>query len=196
MGGGFHRLVVVLGLASNALAADPMLRFPGEVSNGEAYQREIGAGVVLRLRPTNTGWTIGIVPKVQCEEYEDWASVVNPPYRGYNDLILDAAYNVKAKQAVALSPRKFSFVLTCEDYKRESGQLAIVLWPYRYSQQAVDNALAKLGTSPQGKATLTIVQSQVSASNDGNDKIDWLKFSVAVSLPASQSGDRNSPRRP
>ena len=144
--------------------------------------------MLFLLKPTDTGWMIGIVPKAQCVQDEDWASVVNAPYRGYNSLYLDTGYGVTAKEAVDINPREFSFVVTCEDYKRERHWLEIVLWPYNYPRQEEDEALAKLGTSPLGKARLTIVKSKVSRAEqdiEGKNygRIDWLKFTLDIISP-------------
>jgi len=87
-----------------------------------------------------------------------------------------------------MGPREFSFVTTCEDYQRESHRLGIVLWPYNYSRQEADDALAKLGTSPLGKAKLTILESKVSRAGqdiEGKNygKIDWLRFRLDITSP-------------
>jgi hypothetical protein len=121
-------------------------------------------------------------------EHEDWAYVVNVPYRSYSSLYLGTEYGVTAKKAVEFNPREFSFVTTCEDYKRESHRLNIVLWPYIYSQKEADDALAKLGTSPLGKARLTILKSKVSPAEPGiegkdYDRIDWLTFRLDITPP-------------
>jgi hypothetical protein len=117
--------------------------------------------------------------------------VVNAPYRSYNSLHLDTEYGVTAKGALDFNPREFSFVTTCADYKRESHRLNIVLWPYTYSQKVADEALAKLDTSPLGKARLTILKSKISLAEpdvEGKnyDKIDWIKFRLDITAPAAK----------
>lgn len=84
-------------------------------------------------------------------------------------------------------------MVTCEDYKREAHRLEIVLWPYNYSRQDADEALAKLGTSPLGKARLTIVKSKVSRAEqdiEGKNygKIDWLRFRLDIVSPPHRGG--------
>lgn len=162
----------------------------GEVSRGQEYQQEIGSGLVFLLEPNDTGWMIRIRPKDPCTENGDWASVVNAPYRNYSSLFVDASYGITAQEAVVqMNPRKFSFVVSCDDYQTESRRLNIVLWPYTYSRQEVDEATAKLGTSPLGKAKFTILDSRVSPAEkdiEGKNfgKIDWLRFKLDISPPA------------
>ncbi|MGI8744734.1 MAG: hypothetical protein ACR2NN_19610 [Bryobacteraceae bacterium] len=172
-------------VAIAGFAQDYVPRVSGEISRGQEFKSDIGSGLLFLLKPTNTGWMVAVVPKVRCIENEDWASVVNPPYRNYNALYLDTAYGVTAEEAVSISPREFSFVTTCEAYKSESHRLEIVLWPYNYSKKEADEAMAKLGPSPLGKARLAIVKSKVSRAEhaiEGKNygKIDWLEFRLDI----------------
>jgi len=149
--------------------------------------------LLFLLKPNDSGWIIGVMPKTRCVENEDWVAVVNAPYRNYNSLHLDASYGITAEEAVKMGPRKLSFVVACEDYKQESRRLKIVLWPYTHSQAETDEALALLGTSPLGKAKLTILNFKVSRTEqdiDGKNfgKIDGLKFKVELSPPQRRTG--------
>ena len=176
---------VLLFFAIGGFAQDYVPHLSGEVSRGQEYRKEIGSGLLFLLTATGSGWKIGIVPKAACSENGDWAYVVNPPYRTYSSLYLDTEHGVSAKKAVDFNPREYSFVTTCEDYKRESHRLKIVLWPSTYSKKEADEALAKLGTSPLGKARLTVLKSRVSPAEPGiegknYDRIDWLKFRLDI----------------
>lgn len=173
--------LILLWPAAVALAQTQATHISGEVSYGQEYRHEIGPALLFVLKPTDTGWMIGIVPKTRCVDFEDWASVVNAPYRGYNSLNLNTDYGVTAREAVKMTPRKFSFVVACEDYKRESSRLEIVLWPYNHPGKEVDEATAKLGTSPLGKGSLTILKSRISQS----EQIEWLQFRLDVAFPAT-----------
>ena len=182
------RALILLAAAMCGSAQDYVPHLSGEVSLGQDYRREIGSGLLFLLTANGSGWKIGIVPKARCMEDEDWAYVVNVPYRSYSALYLDTEYGVSAKKAVDFNPREFWFVTTCEDYKLESHRLNIVLWPYVYPQKEADDALAKLGTSPLGKARLTILKSKVSPAQPGiegkdYDRIDWLKFKLDITAP-------------
>lgn len=183
-------------LSRICFAQEGLTRFEGEVSHGQQYRREIGSGLLFVLNPTDSGWMIRIVPKVPCAGNDDWASVVNAPYRNYNSLFVDASYGITAKEAVKeMNPREFSFVVSCGDYKREGHRLDIVLWPYSYSQQEVDRARAERGTAPLGRGKLTILDSKTSLAEqeiEGKNygMIDWLKFRLEVSFPQSQARKR------
>jgi hypothetical protein len=186
---------LLLSLAVAGLAQDYVPHLTGEVFRGEEYQKEIGAGLLFRLEPTEEGWMIRIIPKAVCDKPGDWASVVNAPHRDYNALHVDASYGITAKEAVEnMNPRNFLFVVTCEDYKIESRWLEIVLGTLSERERA--ETMPKLGTSPLGKATFTILDSKISPArreiggkNYGN--IDWLKFRLDITPPAAPG--RKSP---
>lgn len=138
---------------------------------------------------------IRIVPKAPCmNARDDWAAVVNSPFRNYNALYVDASYGITAKEAVgAMNPRNFSFVVTCGDFKVEGHRLEVALWPYSYSKGEAEAALAKLGTSQLGKAQFTILHSKVSEAAEDVEgknygKIDWMRFDVDFALPLPRVG--------
>jgi hypothetical protein len=191
-----NTIILSLLLGVGGLAQDYVPHLTGEVSRGQEYQREIGSGLLFRLEPNEEGWMIRIVPKATCGE-GDWAAVVNAPYRNYNSLHVDASYGITAKEAVEkMNPREFSFVVSCEDYRTESQRLDVVMWAYSHSQQEVDEAMAKLATSPVGKGKFTILDSRVSPAEreiGGKNcgKIDWLKFRLDITPPVDRG--RKSP---
>jgi hypothetical protein len=83
-------------------------------------------------------------------------------------------------------------VVSCRDYQTESRRLEIVLWGYTHSQQEIDEATAKLGSSPLGKGRFTILDSKVSPAEkeiEGKNygKIDWLKFRLDLTPPAARA---------
>lgn len=158
-----------------SLAQNYVTRFTGEVSRGQELRKEIGPGLEFVLRPTETGWTIGIAPKVKCADNDDWASVVNAPYRGYNALHLDASYGITAQEAVGINPREFLYVTNCADYKQEAKRLEVVMWPYNHTPKENADALANLTTSARGRARLTILEAKA-----GPGRIESLKFRVDV----------------
>lgn len=170
------------------------VRIEGEVSRGMEFRRDMGPGLVLVLQPAETGWMIAVVPKTKCVEPDDWAAVVNAPYRNYNALHVDSSYGITASEAVKINPREFFFVQSCEEYKEERRRLDIVLWPYNYSKAEEEEALAKLGTSRLGRAKLTIVEAKVSTAGkeiEGKNygRVEWLKFRVEVSRSTVGDGE-------
>jgi hypothetical protein len=62
------------------------------------------------------------------------------------------------------------------------------MWPYNHTQAETDDALAKLATSPLGKARLTILNAKVSPAEqeiEGKNygRIDSLRFRLDVAPP-------------
>ena len=158
--------------------------FSGRVSEGDEFRNPLNADLEFMLQP---GWTIAVVPKHPEGECDEFASVVNAPYRAHRDLYIDTSYGWTAEEEVSASPREFRFVTNCADYRTESDRLDIVLWPYTATKEKADDALAKLGTSPLGKGRLWITDSKVSHEHDTPDnkrgKIEWMTFTVEITLP-------------
>jgi len=171
------------------------LKFSGEVSEGQMFRKSLGHGLDFVLAPTRepeiTGWTVKVSPRDKPLDAEcaDFLCVVTPPYRFQNARYLDTSYGVTAQEAVRWSPREFSFVLNCADLKTESERVNRVLWPYSYSQQEVDEAQAKLGSSPIGRGKLwikdyRITPGQESGESEAVGAIHWIKFEAEIQFPA------------
>lgn len=158
--------------------------FSGKVSDGEEFRKTLNAELEFVLKP---GWNITIAPKRPEGRCDEFASVVNAPYRAHRDLYIDTSYAWTAEQEVSTSPREFRFVTNCTDYRMEASRLDIVMWPYTATQQKYDEALAKLGTSALGKGCLWITNSKISHAGDTPDeklgKIEWMTFTVEIKLP-------------
>jgi hypothetical protein len=174
-----QRAVFLLLAASVCLlAGEPFL---GTVTDGHVYKKDIGSGLVFSLEPDGAGWTIRISSRGRCEvDHENWASIVTPPYRSRNGLMIDTDNNVTAEVAVR-EPHEFNFVVTCDDYKRERERLGIVLWSYGRSNKEVDDATAKLETSRLGKGRLNVVDSKINSKGLG--KITRMSFEVDITFP-------------
>jgi hypothetical protein len=187
-------LSALLLMAQGVFAQGYVRHLAGQVSRGEEFRREMAPGIFFVLRPTDSGWMIRVVPKEPCGNNADWASVVNAPYRNYNALYVDASYGITAEEAVRkMSSREFRFAVTCEDYQLESDRLQIALWPYTHSKKEVDEAMAKLGTSPLGKGRFVISDSRTSPAEqdvDGKDygRVDWIRFELDITLPKRNGG--------
>jgi hypothetical protein len=181
----------------SADARDKRINFSGEVSQGQTFRKSIGYGLQFVLMPASarggiTGWTIEVAPQgppsdQQCSDYV-W--VVTPPFRFQNARYLDTGYGITAQEAVRASPREFSFVLNCTDFKTELHRLDVVLWPYSYLKERVDEAMPKLGSSPLGKGRLWIEGYRITPggiSPVGNEPgaIHWIRFKIQVEFPAT-----------
>ena len=158
--------------------------FSGEVSEGEEFRKALNNKLEFVLQ---RGWTIAVVPKTPEDNCQEFASVVNAPYRAHRDLYIDMSYGWTAEQETSASPRQFDFVTNCADYRTESERLEIVLWGNNVTQGKYDEAMAKLGTSPLGTGRLWITGSKITHSGDTPNnklgKITWMKFSVKIKLP-------------
>jgi hypothetical protein len=170
--------------AEKPVCAPGAICFSGRVSEGQEFRRALNDDLELVLAP---GWNITIVPTHSESGCDEFASVVNPPYRAHRDLYIDMSYGWSAEQEVSTSPREFSFVTNCADYKTEAERLDMVLWPYTTTKEKADEALAKLGTSPLGKGRLWITGSRIShdrdTAEDKGGRIEWMSFSVEIKLP-------------
>lgn len=158
--------------------------FTGRVSEGQEYRQTLSKDLEFALRP---GWNITVVPAHPEGNCNEFASVLNPPYRAHRDLYIDRSYGWTAEDEVSTSPREFDFVTNCADFRAESERLNIVMWPYSATKEKYEEALAKLGSSPVGKGRLWITDSKVShAHNSEEDKsgrIEWMSFAVEIRLP-------------
>ena len=158
--------------------------FSGEVARGEEFRKALNDELEFVLA---RGWAITIIPKRPEGECTELASVVNAPYRAHRDLNIDRSYGWTAEEETSASPREFSFVTNCADYRTELARLVIVMWPYTVTQQEADEASANLGTSPLGKGRLWITDSRIShadgSPDDKTGRIEWMKFSVEIVLP-------------
>jgi hypothetical protein len=170
--------------------------FSGEVSAGEEFRKILNADLEFVLA---RGWQIAIVPRRpegdgpppgHCDEF---ASVVNGPYRAHRDLLIDVSYGWTAEQEVETSPREFRFVTNCTDFRIEWERLMIVLGSTPATPEQYEKTIAQLGSNAEGKGRLWITDSRVSHADDGPDdqtpeglklgKIKWIKFSVEIVLP-------------
>jgi hypothetical protein len=158
--------------------------FSGQVAAGEEFRKSVNTEMEFVLAP---GWTIAVVPERPEGDCQEFASVVNAPYRAHRALYINTTYGWTAEEEVSVSPREFSFVTNCADYRTEYERLIILMWPYAATARNYDEALAKLGTSPLGKGRLWITDSKTTHASDTPDnktgRIEWMKFAVEIILP-------------
>ena len=192
--------------------------FIGEVSAGEEFHKDLNDELAfyLELEPNTLPfpvgeWSIEVSPKqpdTACTTFESivtppyryrFASVVTGPYRYHNDMMIDMSYGLTAEDEIKSSPREFNFVTNCNDYRTESKRLEIVLWPYNWTEEEANKALADLGSSPLGKGRLWITGSRISHANDTPDNklgnIEWMRFTVEIRLPHQQGRKTKSKLR-
>jgi hypothetical protein len=175
-------LVAGIGLAS---AASREVHFTGTVSGAQTFRREIGAGLSFVLRPDGDGWRVAVTSS-HCPD-SDFAAVVTTPYRFRNGLMINTDYLVAAKDAVQ-ELHEFEFVLDCRHYRLETERRDKVLYPAYHSDAEVDEATAKIGTSPKGIGRVKVVASKIVASDyapSGKNlgRIESMIFEVYLRLP-------------
>ena len=171
------------------------IHFAGQLSRGDKFRKEISKELAFVLVPNTSdpgaisGWTITVAPlSDHPSECDDFVWVVTQPYRSYNARYLDTSYGTTAEEAMKYSPREFNFVLNCPDFKQEEERVNRLLWPYNYTEQQVQEAQEKIGTSRQGKGRLWIRDYKISpAPKPAGDKnlgqIDSISFEVEIELP-------------
>ncbi len=196
-----------MGFGSNALAASrndngankPVcaaraICFSGEISAGGEFRKAIDDQLDFVLGPEEIGgqgWRIQVLTRHGEGECGEFAHVVTGPLRGHSDLDIDMSYGISAEDEASSSPRKFSFVTNCPDYRVELDRLRILLWPYTFTEKEVNKAQADLGSSPLGEGRLWITDSKISHASDTSDNklgtIAWIRFTVEILLPKSTS---------
>ena len=161
----------------------------GEAFSGKPYRHQLNSTMefVLEVIPDFQGWHIAAVPNQPEGDCTEFASVANPPYRSHNALFIDTSYGWTAEQEIAYSPREFQFVTNCKDLAIETHRLDLTLWPSGGTGKEVQEAEAKLGTSPMAKGRFWITDSRIGHSSDTPDNklgtIEWIKFAVEIKLP-------------
>lgn len=181
--------------SKNTRSARPprTVRFTGAISKGQTFEKQIGPRLFFRLLPSELGWTISIGDKTGAEK--NFCGVVTPPYRGIHAIDIEGWHfrnagnsgpnepgpkNVNAPQEV----REFYFVLNDGDYRKAFDALQILLWPYSFSQQQVDQAQALHAQLPKGNGKLTIRDLKLHTLEAGKQAgIDAMTFDVELNFP-------------
>jgi hypothetical protein len=172
--------------APQAAADSSEVRFTGDVLRGQIYEYDVGHNMVFRLTPAASdeggGWVIGMLPSVEpADESLDFVEIATPPYHGYNDRYLAATSGYSAREAVAVTTRKFYFVQSVADEHIASEVVNAELYPSTVS----DDDKARIGTEGAnvylGSGELHIVRSRITPGKGGEpDTIAWVKFDVVL----------------
>jgi hypothetical protein len=173
----------------SAPASDPSeVRFSGEVIDGQPFEQDVGHGLVFRLLPLNGnaagGWVIEILPKVQPPDGPvEFAGIATPPYHFYNQRYLAGAYGYSAREAVAITPRKFYFVRSVKDEHIANEVVNAALYPSAVSDREKYRAAGEAARLHLGSGQLRILRSRVSKGKPGEPEIiAWLKFDVVLNF--------------
>jgi hypothetical protein len=181
------------------------ISFSGEVSEDRTYRKQIAQGLDFVLSPDTmgagiTGWTIEVSPHIPPSDPQcvDLAWVVTPPYHFQNARYLDTSYATTAQDAVRASPREFKFVLDCDDLKVERERVDRVLQSLEYLKGEVEEARAKLGSSPLGTGSLRTQDYKITPGERTPQAVDlgkihWIKFRVEIHLPVDHGSEPAAP---
>ncbi len=131
-------LVVLFTLAATAPAQNKMTAaarrckeagFEISLKGGQAYARNLGGGLVLKLAPLrrNWGWTIQVEPR---NSGDDYAYPLNPPLRSGNSQALGTGYGETARDQLS-HDHDVRFTLNASEYERIFSLASDALWPYQ-----------------------------------------------------------------
>ncbi len=86
--------------------------FSGGVFRDKQYRHPINSALDFVLEP---GWTISVVSKHPEGDCDEFASVVNSPYRAHRLIYIDMSYGWTAEDEVNRSSREFLFGDSADD---------------------------------------------------------------------------------
>lgn len=159
----------------------------GEVSNGKAFQQDIGHDLLFRLVPPsngeNAGWLIEIVPKSYPDDDPiEFSTIATPPYNAYNERCIATVYGRAANEAVNLKDRTFFFVELTDDEHRAEEVVNAALYPTNVSDEERVRVAAEQPQIHLGKGELHILKSRINRGRSINDAgtIDWMRFDVNI----------------
>lgn len=182
---------ILLGLAifrvcaSEASPSAPgfgIIHFSGEVSRGESLEKRLWNDLIFVLKATDSGWDISVTGGEDRDS--DFVWVVTPPYRFDNARYLGTVYGHSAADAVAWTPRAFSFVTNPMDYVRAGDAVRKLLWPSRLPEMEIKAVEKTLAQVPKGNGMLKITGAKSSATKgDFEGRIESLSFEVEIRPP-------------
>lgn len=183
-------LILILMVQQAVAQTSPEVKFAGEVSYGETFEREFGSGLLFRLSanrvPQTPGWTIEVRPKNETRPEVELVWVATPPYRFFNPRYLDISYGYSARETVAMNERAFSFVRDPRDYDRAEEAVRTLLWPYTFSEEQLKRAEETLKQVPTCQGVLRIVDHRLGPDPQASERIEWLKFEVELCGPSKR----------
>jgi hypothetical protein len=160
----------------------------GRVSDGENYEAVLTPALVFRLdaetHPQNPpGWVIRVTPPSAPDS--DYSMVATPPYRFVNPRYVDTSYGVTPEAALAMTPRRFAFVASPEDYDAAAEALGILLWPGGHASEEVEAARVTLAGLPKYPGVFFIEDGNAIPPDSDHPygRIEWMAFRVELCLP-------------
>ncbi|HXW54707.1 MAG TPA: hypothetical protein VEJ67_03080 [Candidatus Cybelea sp.] len=161
------------------------LHIAGEVSQGKAFEYDIGHGLLFRLAtPANApdaGWLIEVVPKTDPVDGPiEFSEIATPPYHVYNDRCLATACGRSASEVIQLKDRVFYFVQSVDDEHRAEEVVNAAFYPTDTSEEERVRVAAEQRQIRVGKGELRLLKSHVVRSRTIPEvgSIDSIRFEV------------------
>ncbi|MBS3964110.1 MAG: hypothetical protein KGZ80_06390 [Methylomonas sp.] len=174
---GFAGLLAGASPASSAPNGTGLVKFSGEISRGTSFEKKLWNGLIFILKATDDGWDITIADA--SDAATDFVWVVTPPYRFDNPRYLGAVYGRSAAEAVAWTPRAFSFVENRADYWLAEDAVRKLLWPSDLPTSELHSAEQRLAQMSRANGLLKIKQAALfGKGKDG--RIESLAFEVEI----------------
>ncbi|MGC9366467.1 MAG: hypothetical protein ACP5FK_05430 [bacterium] len=179
--------------SADSLAADDTLNFSGIVHQGDSYSFKLNSKLMFRLVPIQSGWIIWISSSQ--DSTKDFVSVSTPPFRGLNARIIEGWHFRNADNSGPNLPgdnnvnapgelRSFYFVVNDSGYQSARQCLKVLMWPYYYSEQEVDQAGIEFSALPKGEGILYIDSLELSNVQPGQRAlIQTLIFKATIIIP-------------
>jgi hypothetical protein len=159
----------------------------GEVTRGNAFQQDIGRGLMFQLAPPSNapdaGWVIEIVPKTQpAGGAVEFSSIATPPYHTYNDRIIVPAYGRSASDVLNLKKRTFFFVDSVNDEHRAEEVVNAAYYPTDLSDQDRVRVAAEEHGIQISQGQLHILKAHTSRGKipGAPDRIDSIRFELEI----------------
>ncbi len=169
---------------------DPDLVFSGEIERGKTYIHDIGHDLEFHLDVASegafAGWDVGIVPKTQPKDGPiEFSAIATPPYHNFNERYIETIYNFTAQEILAMSPRRFNFVLSVDDEHRAEEVVNAMLYPNSVSDDDKQRIEMSSANIQLGTGELSIQRSRVTSVKDPlyPGSIEYLKFEVKLKFP-------------
>lgn len=171
-----------------ALGKSPSLRFTGEVTRGQRFEKTVAPGMIFRLEPDagdDPGWSIRLeLSSKPSPESIDCIAPTEETSHGSNELALEAPERM-GQDAELKRLREFGFIPTPSECKVAWNLMNLANYPSKLTDKEREEASNKLGKIPSGTGTFKVVDDRLSlpAGKDQPVAIDWLKFEVELRFP-------------
>ena len=169
---------------------EPDLVFEGEIERGKTYVHDIGHDLQFRLDVSSegdyAGWEISITPKTQPSDGPvEFSAIATPPYHNFNERYLETTFNFSAQEILAMSPRRFNFVLSVDDEHRAEEVVNAMLYPNSLSDDDKQRVAMSSTAIQLGTGEFSIQKSRVTSIKDPlyPGSIEYIKFEVKLKFP-------------